>query len=313
MNRATIVFVCVSVFAGRQERAAGGEMIVNSIDMKLVRVEAGEFMRGSPARERGRRDDETQARVRISKPFSMGQRETTRGQFRTFVKATGFKTESERNGLGGYGYDAATNRLTSRDPKYTWRETGFPQTDEHPVVNVTWNDAAEFCRWLSAKEQRTYRLPTEAEWEYACRGGSTTAFCNGDDPEQLSEVGNIVDASARRRFPDRIAIRGSDGHIFTARVASFKPNALGIYDMHGNVWEWCADWFGPYPSGPHTDPRGPADADAKFGFGRVIRGGDWYHDWSFARSAQRYPIPPNLPRRHGGFRVVLEEPSQGEK
>lgn len=279
--------------------ASGVEAVTNTIGLKLVRIPAGEFVMGSPPEEKGRRDDEPQRKVRLTQAFDLGQFEVTRGQFRRFVEATGYKTDAERGIRGGYGFDEATQRLAGPDKQYSWRFTGFPQTDEHPVVNVSWNDATAFCQWLSGLEQRTYRLPTEAEWEYACRAGTTTAYANGGDAGKLIEVGNIVDALAKEKFPDRIAIAGRDGHVFTAPVGSFRPNAFGLHDMHGNVWEWCVDWFGPPSTGPQIDPRGPA-----VGKDKVIRGGDWYHDWSFARSAQRYPIYPTLCRRHAGFRVV---------
>src|SRR5204863_4792601 len=128
-------------------------------------------------------------------------------------------------------------KLVGPDKKYSWRITGFLQTDEHPVVNVSWNDAIAFCKWLTDQERVEYRLPTEAEWEYACRGGTATAYCNGNDVEKIPEVGNIVDALAKEKFPDRIAIAGRDGHVFTAPVGSFRPNAFGLHDLHGNVWE----------------------------------------------------------------------------
>jgi formylglycine-generating enzyme required for sulfatase activity len=283
---------------------ASPEVEKNELGLELVRVPAGEFVMGSPAVEKGRRADETRRKVRITYDYWIGRHEVTRGQFRRFVEATDFKTECERNKLGGYGYDVETKTLGGRDPKYSWRFTGFEQTDDHPVVNVSWNDAAAFCHWLSDREKRTYRLPTEAEWEYACRAGTTTAFANGDDPENLVEVGNIVDATADKLFPDRFEVKRSDGFAFTAPVGTFKPNAYGIYDMHGNVWEWTNDNFGPPPAATDealVDPRGPETARDK-----VIRGGDWYHDWSFARSAQRFPISPWLCRRHAGFRVVCE-------
>lgn len=256
---------------------------------------------GSPSTEKGRREDEPQRRVRLNRAFELGQFEVTRGQFRQFVDATNYKSDVERGTLGGYGFDSDTDELAGPDQKYTWHFTGFPQTDEHPVVNVTWNDALAFCRWLSSREKRVYRLPTEAEWEYACRGGSQMAFCNGDDFENVIEVGNVVDKDAKVKFADRIAVAGSDGFVFTAPVGKFKANAFGLHDMHGNVWEWTADWFGPPPTTDQIDPRGPETGKEK-----VIRGGDWYHDWSFARSAQRYPMDPTLYRRHAGFRVVRE-------
>lgn len=290
---------CLSAILAASVGAA--EPTENSLGMQLVRVPAGEFIMGSPATEIGRRQDEPQRRVRLTRAFEIGQCEVTRGQFRQFVAATKYRTDVERGIRGGYGFDLDRGALAGPDRKYAWHFTGFPQTDEHPVVNVTWHDAMAFCRWLSAEEHRVYRLPTEAEWEYACRGGSQTAFCNGDDWDRLIEVGNVVDQEAKAVFADRRAVAGSDGYVFTAPVGRFQANAFGLHDMHGNVWEWTADWFGPPPTTDAVDPRGPETGQHK-----VIRGGDWYHDGSFARSAQRYPMHPTLYRRHAGFRVVRE-------
>ena len=106
---------------------------------------------------------------------------------------------------------------------------------------MSWNDAGAFCRWLSRKDGKTYRLPTEAEWEYACRAGTTRAYSSGDDPEMLAKVGNVADAALKAKFPDReYGIHASDGYVFTAPAGSFQPNAFGLYDMHGNAWQWCA-------------------------------------------------------------------------
>jgi formylglycine-generating enzyme required for sulfatase activity len=283
--------------------AARDDDDVNSIGMKLVRIPAGAFTMGSPAGEKGRRDDEMQHEVAISRDFDIGRFEVTRGQFRQFVEAAEYRTECERNGQGGYGAEPPDYKLSGRDPRYSWRFAGFEQTDDHPVINVSWNDAVAFCDWLSSRERRRYRLPTEAEWEYACRAGGAAAFPFGDDPEELRRYGNVVDADAKSVFPDRIAIRGSDGFIATAPVGAYRPNAWGLYDMHGNVWEWCADWFAAHSADAAHDPRGPS---AEQPLGRVIKGGDWYHDWSFARPAQRFPMPPTVTRRHGGFRIVRE-------
>ena len=299
--QSVLSFLCCLFLAVVSFPVDAAEVAVNSIGLKLVHIPAGEFLMGSPATEKGRRQDEPQRRVKLTRDFEIGQFEVTRGQFREFVEATKYKSDVERGIRGGYGFDIDTDKLAGPDKKYTWHFTGFPQTDEHPVVNVTWNDALAFCRWLSEQEKRVYRLPTEAEWEYACRGRSQTAFCNGEDSEQVIEVGNIVDQDAKAKFADRIAVAGSDGHVFTAPVGSYQANAFGLHDMHGNVWEWTADWFGPLPTTDQIDPQGPASGKDK-----VIRGGDWYHDWSFARCAQRFPIHPTLYRRHAGFRVVRE-------
>ena len=142
--------------------------------MKLVLIPAGEFLMGSPDSDKDAEDDEKpQHRVRITRPFYLGAHEVTRGQFRRFVDETGYRTEAEKNDAGGLGYDAQSKKL-KQDRKFNWLNPGFEQTDEHPVVNVSWNDSVAFAEWLSRKEGRTYRLPTEAEWEYACRAGTKT-------------------------------------------------------------------------------------------------------------------------------------------
>src|SRR5262249_10455549 len=138
--------------------------------------------------------------------------------------------------------------------RYSWRNPGFAQTDEHPVVNVSWNDAQAFCDWLSQKEGKKYRLPTEAEWEYGCRANTRTRFHGGDEDGTLWQVANAMDRSlgaqwsynklknkeVQRRLSDWFeSVTWDDGYPFTAPVGRFRPNAFGLYDMHGNVWEWC--------------------------------------------------------------------------
>src|SRR5262249_39015533 len=152
-------------------------------------------------------------------------------------------------------------------PRFSWKNVGWEQADDHPVVNVSWNDAVAFCDWLSKKEGKKYELPTEAEWEYACRAGKTTRFQTGADPESLVGSANLPDASAAGQFPAWTTVRGDDGFVFTAPVGKFKPNAWGLYDMAGNVWEWCTDSYAAYPAGPVTDPRPDED-----GADRVLRG-----------------------------------------
>jgi formylglycine-generating enzyme required for sulfatase activity len=289
----------------------------NSIGMKLVVVPAGEFFmgstpqqihqvrRGDPTfRKEWERQEQPQHHVQVSRPFLWGACEVTRGQFREFVESTRYVTDSQRDGKGGMGFDAATGEF-KQDPHFNWQNPGFVQSDDQPVVNVSWNDAVAFCQWLSTKEKLSYRLPSEAEWEYACRAGTTTLYAYGDDPEGLAAAGNVADSAAREKFPKWSGISARDGHVFTAPVGSFRPNAFGLFDMHGNVWEWCRDWFEEsyYAKAPEKDPTGPAAGTV-----RVFRGGSWYDAASLCRSAFRYWDVPTYRDYFVGFRVAVDLP-----
>jgi len=310
--------VALTAWGDEQAQTRLATTQTNSIGMALVRIPAGEFVMGRaesadelakafPDYERERIDglrDEEAHRVRITRPLDMGTHEVTIGQFKQFVE-DGHPSEAERDGTGGWGYNPAIAYFEGRKPVYSWRNPGFKQGDDHPVVNVTWNDAVAFCQWLGKKEGRVYRLPTEAEWEYACRAGTTTRYSVGDDPKQLVKVAALYDADTRELFPQfaKYAVPGSDGHPFTAPVGSFRPNAFGLYDMHGNVWEWCSDWYGEdyYRQSPADDPQGPADGNV-----RVRRGGSW-HTWPlYMRSAFRNYNTEETRYVLVGFRVVRE-------
>ncbi len=272
--------------------------------MRLAPIPTGEFLMGSSDDEDADDDEKPRHTVRITRPFYLGTTEVTVGQFRRFVEASRYRTEAERNGRGGRGWNEA--RATFEvDPKYTWRDPGFPQTDEHPVTNVSWNDAVAFCEWLSTKEATIYRLPTEAEWEYACRAGTTTRYSSGADPETLAGVGNVADGTARAKFPNWTTIAARDGYIFTAPVGTFRANAWGLHDMHGNVWEWCRDGYDGryYQQSPGDDPTGPSQASR-----RVYRGGSWADDPRYARSPRRVGVKPDYRYYDLGFRVARVQP-----
>jgi formylglycine-generating enzyme required for sulfatase activity len=240
--------------------------------MRLVLLGPGDFIMGQgegPPRDRktwSARDwDESPAhRVTLTRAFYLAAHEVTNAQYEQF-------DPGHRKLRGKYGSSA---------------------TDHEPVTHVTWDRAVAFCAWLSRKEGRPYRLPTEAEWEYACRAGATTLFHTGGalSPDQAN-LGRGKD-----RKPQS-----------TVRVGSYPPNAWGLYDLHGNVAEWCLDWHGPYPAGPQVDPVGPAD-----GYARVVRGGSFRPpvraDASrYCRSANRAAHLPDDANRCTGFRVVQGE------
>ena len=235
--------------------------LTNSIGMKLVLIPKGTFMMGSPESERGRNEDETQHEVTISKDYYLGVYEVTQAQYE---KVMG-KNQSHFQGaiVGNENADL-------------------------PVEMVTWDDAVKFCKKLSdlpeeKKTGRVYRLPTEAEWEYACRAGSKTAYSFDDEEGLLPEYGWF-----NRNSSDR-----------THTVGLLEPNAWGLYDMHGNVFEWCSDRHGEYPKGAVSDPTGP-----KEGSFRVFRGGGWRYFAALCRSALRGRGRPS-DRFIIGFRVAL--------
>ena len=271
-------------------------VLTNCIGMKLARIPAGEFDMGSEdtvdtltqlgiktfkAVDTG--DERPVHRVAITEAFEIGRHEVTVGQFRQFCDEAKYTPECVSSGTGGMGFDLKAG--FARDRRYTpWSWGAMPeQTDNHPVVNVTYADANAFCTWLSKKDARTYRLPTEAEWEYSCRAGSTSRFAFGDDPDDLLE-------------------NGCTGP-FTCQVGQYKPNAWGLYDTHGNAAEWCSDWYDSsyYNGSAKGDPTGPPTG--KF---RSVRGGDHWLGGMFCRSAARWRSEPSNATHFTGFRVVRE-------
>ena len=253
-----------------------GDTWSNSYGMTFVYIAPGDFMMGSPPTEEGHRDNELLHKVKLTKGYWIGETEVTRAEFGAFVVETGYVTLAER---------LARERYT-----LTWHSPSIVNGPDHPAAYLTWEDSKAFCAWISDKEGRICRLPTEAEWEYACRAGTTTPYHTGETlPEQQS---NFLNGEALR-----------------TRVRTFAPNQFGLYDMHGNVAEWCEDWHGPYPDKAVTDPRGPDD-----GTDCVIRGGGVaFHSLFYGRSAARFPgSPVDFISPGVGFRVVLALPAQLE-
>ncbi len=301
--------------SGRADATRVG--MVNTIGMKLMLVPAGEFQVGAPETDADAEEHEKPRHtVRITKPFFLGKHEVTLGQFRAFVQATGHQTGAETDGKGSSGYNAELRGFEYGKPGYTWKYVGWKQDDDHPVLNVTWGDAVAFCRWLSKKENQTYRLPTEAEWEHACRAGTTTRFFIGEALEDTRGVANVMDQSLMAKWeaaardlrlnkPHKynIPMPWDDGFPFTSPVGLFKPNGHGLHDMHGNAAEWCADWYDKdyYRKSPVADPTGPAQ-----GTTRVVRGGTFLSSPKVSRSSSRVASFPDYHNYVIGFRVVLE-------
>jgi sulfatase modifying factor 1 len=290
-----IAFFCLAV-AGP---AVSSKDVINCVGMTLVRIPAGTFLMGSPKEDVEREDDEIIHEVEITRPFLMGKFEVTVGQFKAFAKDSGYRTEAERDGKGGRAFDG---KEFVQKPEFNWRNLYFKQADDEPVLVVSWNDAVAFCAWLSKKEGKTCRLPTEAEWEYACRAGTKTRYDHGDKADGLKAVGNIADSSLKMKWADVTwTMAWDDGFPFTSPAGKFRANAFGLHDMVGNAWEWCADWYGDYPKGPVKDPRGPASGKL-----RVTRGGAWSTQPKFCRSAFRDWHEPTYRSDCVGFRVVRE-------
>lgn len=294
-----ILFAAVCATANPPGSAA---IWTNSLDMKFIQIPAGTFIEGSPLSEPGRYTNETLHPVSISKSFWLGATHVTVGQFSAFVKQTGYKTAAEKEGWAYGAWNARENKWNKIDGG-CWKNPGFRQSDDCPVVCVDWHDAVAFCEWLSAKEKRTYRLPSEAEWEYACRAGKSTVFPWGNDPAAGKGCANCADATATNIFNLFPPFPWSDGYLFTSPVATFRPNDWGLFDMIGNALEWCGDWFADYPTNAVTDPIGPSQ-----GTERVLRGGAFVYGPERCRCAFRGRNSPGFRNFYIGFRVVLTEP-----
>lgn len=291
-------------------------IVTNSIGMRLVRIPAAEYMMGSLKRDmdwlrltfkkiwrEGHKqwfqDELPLHPVRITKPFYMGATEVTVGQFRQFVKETDYKTDAEK-GDGGMIFSKTEGRWIPRK-EIKWDSTSWKIADNQPVVFVSWNDAQAFCRWLSRKEKRSYRLPTEAEWEMCCRGGSVWVRYPWGDRLPGDRDLNFGDGNPK--LPESLTTV-DDGYEFVAPVGSYPPNGFGLYDMDGNVMEWVADYYSRnyFDESPVEDPPGPSS-----GTSRVNKGGNWYASPADCRCGFRGFSGPEMSFWNLGFRVVMDE------
>ena len=309
LNRCFVyALMVVLVFCGcAQEKSSD-----KSVSVDFVDVMPGEFLMGAADSEglgQYGASEVPQHRVQLSRPFRISRCEITVGQFRKFVDATGYVTEAEETGQGCNGLNLETGDV-EKLPTRIWRTPGFEQTDQHPVVCVSHRDAVRFCEWLSGELKGTVRLPTEAEWEYCCRAGTASRYSSGDEPETLNGVANCGDRALAAKIAafDSTAAGWDDKYPFTAPVASFAPNKLGLHDMHGNVGEWCADWFDAeyYLRSEAMNPTGPSESEVTPKSWHVVRGGSWYNAPISLRSSGRHDGVPTEASTTNGFRVVME-------
>jgi len=239
------------------------------LNLEMVLIPAGTFMMGSPESEEGRYLNETQHEVTITKPFYLGKFTITQEQWNLVM------------GNNPSGWSLPTQeewKLVMRNNPSGW---SLPKGDQLPMTYLSWVDCQEFIKKLNASTKGGYRLPTESEWEYACRAGTTTMYSFGDE---------ITPKNANYDDSDKEKL-GTGG--------SYKPNAFGLYDMHGNVWEWCEEWFEDYPTGAVTDPQGPHTGES-----RILRGGSFDFIGSFARSAMRSNLTQGGRIQGSSFRLA---------
>jgi formylglycine-generating enzyme required for sulfatase activity len=251
--------------------------------MAFVWIPAGCFQMGSPESEAGRDSDEGPVHKVCVDGFWLGKYEVTRGQFSRFITATQYKTDAEKMDSSNY-----------------WKNSNVEQNDNHPVIYVSWNDAKEMAKWMSKNSKYSFKLPTEAEWEYACRGGTQTSRFWGDDPDQACKYANVRDKTYQNKLSFGNIHNCTDGYAFTAPVGKFMDNPFHLSDMLGNVWEWCEDAY----SSDAYKKHGSKNPVISSGADRVVRGGGWRDGPGGLRSAIRSNYSPGNRYLHVGFRLL---------
>jgi formylglycine-generating enzyme required for sulfatase activity len=299
---ATAAFQCALAWsAGTASAPVDTASAKCDICPEMLSIPGGEFMMGSPAGDSEGGDSERPQRLVQVKPFALGKTEVTLAQWQEFATASGYKTEAERN------VNAKGCRTWAPDDEWAWREgsswrgPGWLQKEKEPVVCISWVDAQAYVHWLDEKSGvKGWRLPSEAEWEYAARAGSTTRRYWADD-EVSCVYANGTDRTIGprgRTWGDQALCK--DGYWFAAPVGHYKPNAWGLHDMLGNVWEWVQDCYLPYAGAPSDGSAHETDNCP----GHVLRGGAWDEPPGVLRSAERFWQAPGNRTSNIGLRVA---------
>ena len=263
---------------------------------EMVALPAGEFMMGSPEDERGRKQVEgLPRRVVIAAPFAIGKFEVTVDQFSAFVAETGATVSSLCRAIVKF------EPVEWGPPEASFRHPGYDVTGSHPVSCISWHEAQAYVTWLRRRTGKPYRLPTEAEWEYAARAGTTTSYSFGGDETLLCAYARFADLDSP--FGSRSSCRSDTITYGPMQVGTLKPNPWGLFDMHGNVWEWVEDCWTPNPLEIPTDGSAFArPGSCEMG---VIRGGSWAARFHRVRSAFRFSLIVGSHHQNNGFRVAL--------
>jgi len=313
----TIALMATAAFAGEPFRDCAG-------CPSMVAVPGGTFTMGSPPDEPDRLKSEGPRAGVVVAPFAIGATEVTRRQYAAFVKAT--HRPPPEHGCYQFGFspiDVSNPDTSVMNPAGSWRNPGFEQTDDHPATCVAWQDAADYAAWLAKKTGKPYRLPSEAEWEYAARAGSTTRFPWGSDEHAACAQANVADPvllhanDTVRDLIEKAIAKGDptlriphceDGVPYTAPVAHYRANVFGLYDMIGNVWEYVADcWQESLPATGTAFEQPGCES-------RRVRGGSWDDTPPEIRSARRGRVPPDSRRNDGGFRIARDlSPAEGAR
>jgi formylglycine-generating enzyme required for sulfatase activity len=269
----------------------------------FVLIPPGTLWMGSTEAEEGHKADEKLHSVTLSQPFYMSKYETTVGLFRRFAEETGYKTTAEEKAVGF----VRTEKGFEVRPDVSWRSPGYDQTDDHPAVLVSWNDAQRFLEWLNKGKGTLFRLPTEAQWEHACRAKTQRPFFWGNLPEHASSYANVLDQTAGMFFRDMRSATSDDRYIHAAPMRGAVENNFALYHILGNALEWCSDWYGSatYKVEGQIDPIGPPQ-----GTHRVLRGGSWARPIDEARCASRHYADPDYRSNDTGFRAIAIAPAE---
>jgi formylglycine-generating enzyme required for sulfatase activity len=298
-TRRALAFACVCALVGCATVPTGGPAAFRDCPdcPEMVVLPAGRYVMGTTGQDPDRWDDVRESpahEVTLRHAFAMARHEVTRVEFARFSAETGHVSS---------GCNAWSGEVWVHYTARSWLDPGFQQGWEHPVVCVSWDDAKAFAAWMSGRTGASYRLPSEAEWEYAARAGTASSRFWGNQVEPGCDYANIGDRAMNRALPMGAVAACDDGHVYTAPVATYRPNGFGLYDMLGNAWEWTEDCWHPGYQGAPADGSARLEGDCSV---RVSRGASWSSHYRNVRSANRGSYRAAGRWDHTGFRVVRD-------